>query len=133
MEIRCIKWASDLFPINRSITGKGVRETFFYIKSIIPDLNIKSFKSGEKVFDWSIPDEWEVIDAYVISPEGKKILDFKKNNLHLVGYSIPINKKIDLDELNRHLFSIEENPDAIPYVTSYYSKTWGFVFRTMRD
>ena len=120
------KWATELFPINRSLTGEGVRETLNYIKNIIPDLSIKSLPSGKKVFDWEIPDEWNVTDAYIITPEGNKITDFKKNNLHLVGYSIPLKKTLSLEELLPKLYSLEELPDAIPYITSYYNKDWGF-------
>jgi len=120
------KWATELFPINRSITGEGVRETLKYIKNLIPDLKINSISSGDKVFDWIIPDEWNVKDAYIESPEGTKIADFKKNNLHLMGYSIPVNRVMSLTELQSHLYSINEVPDAIPYVTSYYNRNWGF-------
>ena len=120
------KWAADLFPINRSITGKGVRQTLHYIKEIIPELIIKSVPTGTKVFDWEVPEEWDVTEAYIITPEGNKIADFNKNNLHLMGYSIPINKKVTLEELQPHLFSLAETPKAIPYVTSYYNKDWGF-------
>ena len=120
------KWATELFPINRSLTGEGVRETLNYIKNIIPDLSIKSLPSGKKVFDWEIPDEWNVNDAYIINPKGEKICNFKKNNLHLVGYSIPLKKTVSLEELLPKLYSLEELPDAIPYITSYYNKDWGF-------
>lgn len=119
-------WACDLFPINRSIMGDGVRETLLYIKREIPELKIKKIKTGSKLFDWEVPNEWNVIDAYVEDENGKKIIDFKKNNLHLMSYSIPIDKWIDFKELNKHLYSIKDQPDAIPYVTSYYKKNWGF-------
>lgn len=120
------KLAEKLWPINRSITGQGVRETLQEIKKIIPELKIKSVKSGKKVFDWTVPKEWKISDAYIICPSGKKICDFKKNNLHIVSYSIPINKKVSLEELNKHLFSLPKQPEAIPYVTSYYKRFWGF-------
>ena len=119
-------WACDLFPINRSIMGDGVRETLLYIKREIPELKIKKIKTGSKMFDWEVPNEWNVSDAYVEDENRKKIIDFKKNNLHLMSYSIPIDKWIDSKELNKHLYSIEDQPDAIPYVTSYYKKNWGF-------
>jgi aminopeptidase-like protein len=120
------KWAVDLFPVNRSITGKGVRETLSYIRKIIPELEIKSINSGEKVFDWIVPDEWEIDEAYIENESGEKIIDFNKNNLHVVGYSEPIDKWVNLTELESHLHSVPEQPDAIPYITSYYDKYWGF-------
>ena len=120
------KWATDLFPINRSLTGEGVRQTLRYIKNILPELNIKSTPSGAKVFDWKIPNEWNVNDAYIITPKGKKIANFKENNLHLMGYSTPINKTISLADLLPHLHTIKNIPDAIPYITSYYNENWGF-------
>ena len=115
-----------LFPINRSITGKGISKTLKIFKKFHPKLKIKNFKSGKKVFDWSIPSEWNVKNAYVMDQEGKKIIDFKKNNLHLMGYSIPVNKKVSKKELLDKLFSSQKVKDAIPYVTSYYKKNWGF-------
>lgn len=120
------KWAKDLFPINRSLTGDGVRETLSYLKDIVSELEIKSIPSGTQVFDWEIPMEWNVKDAFIITPEGKKIANFKENNLHLVGYSIPIKKKMTLDELMPHLYTLKDMPTAIPYVTSYYNRDWGF-------
>ena len=114
-----------LFPICRSITGNGVRETLNIINEFIP-LNIIEVPSGTQVFDWTVPNEWNIRDAYVMDDQGKKAIDFKHNNLHVVGYSIPVDKNISLEELNRHLFSIEEMPDAIPYITSYYKDFWGF-------
>ncbi|WP_198553765.1 DUF4910 domain-containing protein [Tenacibaculum sp. Bg11-29] len=120
------KWATDLFPINRSLTGEGVRETLRYIKNVLPELTVKSIASGEQVFDWEIPNEWNVKDAYIETPQGKKIANFKENNLHLMGYSIPINETVSLDDLQLHLHTIKEMPNAIPYVTSYYNENWGF-------
>ena len=126
---RIHKLAKKLWPINRSITGSGVVETLNILKTVVPELKIKSFKSGSKVFDWKIPAEWEIKSAWVKDPTGKTIIDFSKNNLHLVGYSAPINKTIKLEKLNRHLHSIKEQPNAIPYVTSYYEKNWGFCLK----
>jgi len=119
-------WAVDLFPINRSITGNGVRETLKYIKNIIPELETFEVPSGTKVFDWIVPKEWNCNDAYIIDPNGNKICNFKENNLHLVGYSIPIDREIKYEELIEHLYYIEEQPTAIPYITSYYKERWGF-------
>lgn len=120
--------AKELFPIPRSITGQGFRDSLEILNKTLGGGIIKfhSIKSGTKVFDWIVPDEWNVKEAYILTPEGEKICDFKKHNLHLVNYSEAINKEIELEELQKHLYSIEEMPDAIPYVTSYYKKRWGF-------
>ena len=119
-------WAKDLFPICRSITGPGVRKTLQYIKNINPELEIFEVKTGQKFFDWKIPNEWTIRDAYIINENGEKIVDFKENNLHVINYSSPINKTINLDELQDHLYSLPKQPDAIPYITSYYESRWGF-------
>ena len=119
-------FAKEIFPIHRSITGKGLRETLNKIKKINPSLQLKSLPSNQKVFDWKIPYEWSINSAYIIDPLGKKICDFKKNNLYLMSYSIPINKKMPLIDLKKHLHSLPKIPTAIPYVTSYYKKRWGF-------
>ncbi|MDB9802707.1 DUF4910 domain-containing protein [Pelagibacteraceae bacterium] len=118
--------ARELWPINRSITGNGVRETLQRISKEIPSLEIKSAPSGTQAFDWTVPQEWNVKEAYIITPNGKKICDFSKNNLHLVGYSVPFEGKISLNELKKHLHTLPEQPNAIPYITSYYKKRWGF-------
>jgi len=119
-------WAVDLFPINRSLTGDGVRQTLQYIKNIIPEMVVSEVPSGTECFDWTIPQEWNCEDGYILDPDGNKICDFKINNLHVVGYSIPIDKEVDLEELKEHLYWIEDQPTAIPYITSYYSPRWGF-------
>ena len=119
-------FAKELWPINRSITGKGVRQTLELIKLHIPDFEIKEIPCGTNVFDWTIPKEWMVNDAYIITPSGKKICDFKSNNLHLLGYSIPFEGKISLKKLKEHLYTLPDQPDAIPYITSYYKERWGF-------
>ena len=116
----------DLWPITRSITGAGVRETLNIIKRHLPDLIIHEVPTGTTCFDWVIPKEWNINDAYVIDPNGNKIVDFKDSNLHVVGYSTPINQTLSLNELQKHLHSLPEQPDAIPYVTSYYQERWGF-------
>jgi aminopeptidase-like protein len=118
--------AKRLWAINRSITGDGVRETLSTIKEILPELVICEVPSGTQVFDWTIPKEWRVKDAYIVTPSGNKICEFKKNNLHLVGYSTPISKKLSLSELQEHLYSLPSQPNAIPYITSYYKERWGF-------
>jgi aminopeptidase-like protein len=115
----------ELFPICRSITGNGVRETLQLISKHIP-LHISEIPSGTKVFDWEIPKEWNINDAYIKDPQGNKIIDFKSLNLHVLNYSVPLNKKVNLSTLKEHLFTIPENPDWIPYRTSYYSENWGF-------
>jgi len=114
-----------LWPILRSITGEGVRKTHKILKEIIP-LKTLEIPTGTKVHDWVVPEEWSVSDSYIIDPKGKKICDIKKNNLHILNYSTAINKTVSLKELNEHLHSIKELPNAIPYVTSYYGKNWGF-------
>ena len=118
--------AEKLWPINRSLTGQGVNETFDFVKELLPSLVVKSVPSGTQAFDWEVPLEWNVQTAFILTPEGQKICDFKLNNLSLVGYSIPVNAQIDFDELKGHLHYLEEQPDAIPYVTSYYNEDWGF-------
>jgi len=120
------KFCEELFPINRSLTGNGVRETLSIIKRELKDLKIHEIPSGTKCFDWTIPNEWNIVKAYIIDPDGKKIIDFRENNLHVVGYSIPVDISMSLEELEEHLYSLPEQPDAIPYVTSYYKESWGF-------
>ena len=119
-------WARDIFYYNRSITGEGVRKTLRYFKKKVPELKIRSVKSGTKVFDWTIPKEWKISAGHIADLSGKKIVDFKKNILHVVSYSKPINLIVNFKELNKHLYSIPNKPSAIPYRTSYYKKNWGF-------
>jgi aminopeptidase-like protein len=119
--------AQTLWPINRSITGDGVRETLSILKRLhLPELKIHEVPTGTQAFDWVVPREWKVRDAYVLTPSGRRICCFKENNLHLVGYSVPVNMELSLEELNAHLHSLPDRPEAIPYVTSYYKEDWGF-------
>ncbi|MDC0418958.1 DUF4910 domain-containing protein [Pelagibacteraceae bacterium] len=115
-----------ILPINRSITGTGTRKTLKILKSIIPQLKIKKIKSGKKVYDWTVPSEWNVKEAYIKDKYGKKIIDIKKNNLHLVGYSEPVHCYLKKKNLLKIINSLKKQPNAIPYITSYYKKYWGF-------
>jgi aminopeptidase-like protein len=121
-----IEWMKILFPLNRSIAGAENFKTLSFLQKQLPKLKIKYFKSGKKVFDWVIPHEWHIKDAYIKNDNGDRIIDFKNNNLHVVNYSIKINKTVSNKELQQHLFSIKNYKSAIPYVTSYYKKFWGF-------
>ncbi len=119
-------FATKIWSYNRSLTGSGVRETLEAIQQEVPTLKTRSFSSGLKVFDWEIPMEWNVNYAYIIDPNGNKICDFSNNNLHLIGYSESIDIDLQLSDLQDHLYSLPEQPDAIPYLTSYYEQRWGF-------
>ena len=118
-------FAKKIWSYNRSLTGVGQRQTLSTIKEQIPQTKIKKYRSGKRVFDWKIPDEWHVNYAYITDPNGEKICDYLENNLHLIGYSEAIEQDLSLDELQPFLHSIPGQPDAIPYVTSYYEKRWG--------
>ena len=126
MKFPMIKWAKDLYPICRSITGKGTEKTLKYFKKLNPEFRILNFKSGSKVFDWIVPKEWNIKNSYIEHESGKKFAEFKKINLHLVGYSIPINKWLSKKKLLKHIYTQKDQPGSIPYVTSYYKRRWGF-------
>jgi len=115
----------ELFPICRSITGNGVRQTLEIISKYIP-LDIQEVPSGTKVFDWTVPKEWNIRDAWVKDSHGRKVIDFQKSNLHVINYSIPFQGRISMAELKSHLFCLPDHPDWIPYKTTYYEETWGF-------
>jgi aminopeptidase-like protein len=119
-------WAKELFPICRSITGKGVRDTLEFIKNNYNQLNIISVPSGTKAFDWEVPFEWNINEAWIKNSNGETVIDFKNNNLHIIGYSEPKDSFMNLDELKNNIYTLEYMPNAIPYVTSYYNKKWGF-------
>jgi aminopeptidase-like protein len=124
-------WFDRLWPIMRSITGDGVRATHDILSELVPLERIE-IPSGTSVFDWTVPQEWVFREAYVIDPNGNRILDAAENTLHLVNYSVPFRGRLSRAELDEHLFSLPDMPDAIPYVTSYYRKRWGFCLSQRR-
>lgn len=115
-----------MFPICRSITGDGVRETVRLMREVVPEITIHEVPTGTKVFDWTVPKEWRIRDAWVKNSKGEKIIDFKEHNLHVLGYSTPVDKKVSIEELKQYLYTQPDQPDAIPYVTSYYKERFGF-------
>ena len=119
-------YCRELFYINRSITGNGVRETLKSISKKVNNFQINEVSSGTKCFDWKVPKEWNVNDAFIADEKGNKIIDFKDNNIHLVGYSKAVDKVVPYNELMNKLYTIPEMPNVIPYITSYYSEDWGF-------
>src|SRR5581483_1706412 len=119
------RFASDLFPVCRSITGDGIRQTLATIGKRIP-LQITEVPTGTTVFDWTVPKEWNIRDAYIAEPGGRRVVDFQQCNLHVMSYSIPVRASMPLGELKPHLYTIPEHPDWIPYRTSYYQESWGF-------
>jgi len=119
------EFMAELYPICRSITGEGVRETLRMIQKRIP-LEIHEVPSGIQVFDWTVPMEWSIVDAYIKNQVGERVVDFKASNLHVMSYSTPVRKRMMLDELRPHLFTLPDHPERIPYRTSYYKENWGF-------
>jgi len=119
------RFAAELFPICRSITGNGLRETLRRIQQRIP-LRVVEVPTGTAVFDWTVPKEWNVRDAYVKDASGRRLIDFQQNNLHVLNYSTPVHQTMSREELSSHLFTLPEHPDWIPYRTSYYKEQWGF-------
>ncbi|MBF9022599.1 DUF4910 domain-containing protein [Rhodobacterales bacterium FZCC0069] len=119
-------WAKKLFPINRSILGDGIRETLSFIAENLDGVKIHSVPTGTKVFDWDVPQEWSIEEAYIEDAAGNRIIDFNECNLHVVGYSSPVDTWMSAKDLQKKLHSIPDLPNAIPYVTSYYSRDWGF-------
>jgi len=119
-------WASHLFPINRSLTGNGVRETLRFIKSHLPQLKIYEVPTGTAAFDWNVPREWEIKEGWISDLLGNRLIDFSVSNLHVMGYSTPVDVVLTRSELEPHLHSLPHQANAIPYVTSYYKETWGF-------
>jgi aminopeptidase-like protein len=119
-------WATDLFPICRSLTGPGVRQTLAYLAELMPGLEVHAVASGTSAFDWTVPDEWTIRDAWVADERGRRVIDFARNNLHVMGYSEPVDAWFFLEELQPYLHSLPDQPEAIPYVTSYYKRRWGF-------
>src|SRR5262245_51692917 len=115
----------DLYPICRSITGNGVRKSLRFLQDLIP-LEIREVRTGTTVFDWTVPREWNIKTAYVKDSNGNKVIDFERSNLHVLSYSVPVRRRMTLEELRKHLYTIPEQPDRIPYRTSYYKENWGF-------
>ena len=126
--------AARMFPICRSITGNGVRQTLSIIKEHIQELEISEIPTGTPVFDWTVPKEWNIEEAYIENIRGERIIDFKNCNLHVLGYSVPVDVYVSKSELLEHVYVEEAQPDAIPYVTSYYKERWGFCMsKNQRD
>ena len=121
-----LEWAQALFDLPRSITGQGTRDSLAYLKEREPSLENWSVRSGTEVFDWTVPKEWNVKNAYLEHESGVRFADWKINNLHLVNYSTPIDTVMSHEELFPHLHSLPDQPDRIPYITSYYHPRWGF-------
>ena len=126
MKIDIFKIVKDLFPIHRSITGPGIKSSMTYIEKIVPEFKRVKFRSGSRVFDWIVPNEWFINEAFILDKKNKKHANFKKNNLHILGFSHPIKKVVEKKELFKHIFTLRNKRNSIPYVTSFYKKNWGF-------
>ena len=118
--------AEELFPICRSITGNGVRRTFEILKRHCPQIRLYEIPSGTQVYDWTVPKEWNIRGGYLADEQGNHVVDFEDNNLHILGYSVPIDQMLSLEELEEHLYTLPKQPELIPYTTSYYKERWGF-------
>ena len=118
--------AAQLFPICRSITGNGVRQTLAILKQRLPGMRITEVPSGMKVFDWEVPREWNISEGYIENSSGERVLDFQENNLHIMGYSVPVDAYATLEELKEHIYTEPLQPGVIPYLTSYYKENYGF-------
>jgi aminopeptidase-like protein len=117
--------AAEIFPICRSITGQGVRDTLDILARHIP-LARRSVATGERLFDWTVPMEWTIRDAFIKAPDGTRIVDFARSNLHVLGYSVPVHRRMSLEELKEHIHTLPDQPHLIPYRTSYHNAAWGF-------
>ena len=119
-------WARDLFPVCRRLTGNGTRQTLAYLRDIVPEMTLHEVRSGTAAFDWIVPDEWNIAGGYIENEAGERVVDFADSNLHVVGYSQPVDGIFTLEELDPHLHSLPDRPDTVPYITSYYARNWGF-------
>lgn len=128
------QFAEKLFPIGRSLTGEGVRQSLELIRQQIPELVVRSVPSGTQVFDWTVPQEWEIKEGYIEDAQGNRIIDYHVNNLHVMGYSTPVDQYVSLEELLQYIKVEEDQPEVIPYVTSYYSPRFAFCMsKNQRD
>lgn len=118
--------ARELFPLDRSLTGDGVRRTLAVLRRELPEMTVHEVPSGTEVFDWTVPKEWAVRQAYIEDEKGNRIIDYKDLNLHVMGYSTPVDRWVDLEELKKYIYVQKGQPDAVPYVTSYYVQRYGF-------
>jgi aminopeptidase-like protein len=130
-------FAAEIYPICRSITGDGVRQTLRAISAHL-DLEVSEVRSGTPVFDWIVPREWNIRDAYIRNERGEKVIDFARSNLHVMGYSVPVRQRLSLGELKQHIYTSPDQPDLIPYRTSYYAENWAFcmshrLFESLRE